>query len=94
MKFRKRPATINAWPVSEVIELLITETPGVPEQIARAYKEGELRLLPNNQIEVTTLEGTHIMALSDYLIEGVEGEFYGCKSGIFHKTYERVEDDE
>ena len=29
----------------------------------------------------------------DYIIKGVNGEFYPCKPDVFAKTYEAVEDD-
>lgn len=37
---------------------------------------------------IPTLEGEHIATEGDYIIRGVEGEFYPCKPGIFEKTYE------
>jgi hypothetical protein len=37
---------------------------------------------------IPTLEGQHIAIEGDYIIKGVEGEFYPCKPGIFEKTYE------
>ena len=37
---------------------------------------------------IPTLEGQHIATEGDYIIRGVEGEFYPCKPEIFHKTYE------
>jgi hypothetical protein len=39
---------------------------------------------------IHTLEGTMMASLGDYIIKGVEGEFYPCKEDIFHKTYEKV----
>ena len=40
---------------------------------------------------IDTLEGGHIVCPGDWIIEGVEGEFYPCKPDIFEKTYEKVE---
>jgi hypothetical protein len=37
---------------------------------------------------IPTLEGQRIATEGDYIIRGVEGEFYPCKPGIFEKTYE------
>ncbi len=37
---------------------------------------------------VHTKEGTMTGLPGDYLIEGVEGELYPCKKGIFEKTYQ------
>ena len=43
---------------------------------------------------IDTLEGGHIVCPGDWIITGVAGEFYPCKSDIFEATYERVTDDE
>lgn len=41
---------------------------------------------------IDTLEGVMIASPGDYIIKGVNGEFYPCKPDIFEKTYERVEE--
>ena len=38
-------------------------------------------------IEIPTLEGIMRASLNDYIIKGVNGEFYPCRSDIFEKTY-------
>ena len=38
-------------------------------------------------ISIPTLEGTMQAALGDWIIKGVNGEFYPCKPDIFEKTY-------
>ena len=43
---------------------------------------------------IPTLEGDHIASAGDYIIRGVNGEFYPCKPDIFWKTYETVGDGE
>lgn len=40
---------------------------------------------------IPTLEGQHIATEGDWIIKGVNGEFYPCKPDIFEKTYENVE---
>ena len=42
-------------------------------------------------IEIDTLEGTMRADLGDFIIKGVQGEFYPCKPDIFKATYEIVE---
>lgn len=37
---------------------------------------------------IPTLEGDHIATEFDYIIKGVNGEFYPCKKDIFLKTYD------
>lgn len=43
-------------------------------------------------IDIPTLEGTMRAEPGDWIIRGVEGEFYPCKPGIFAETYEPVEE--
>ena len=42
--------------------------------------------------QIETLEGIMTASPGDYIIKGIEGEFYPCKPDIFDKTYERVEE--
>nr|DAL54826.1 MAG TPA_asm: PGDYG protein [Caudoviricetes sp.] len=42
-------------------------------------------------IDIETLEGTMRCGKGDYIIRGVNGEFFPCKADIFKKTYEVVE---
>lgn len=41
-------------------------------------------------LSIETLEGTMRADINDYIIKGVNGEFYPCKPDIFEKTYEKV----
>jgi hypothetical protein len=47
--------------------------------------------LPHIAMVIDTLEGTHKANENDWIIKGVNGEFYPCKPDIFEKTYEAVE---
>lgn len=40
---------------------------------------------------IPTLEGPHIASPGDWIIRGVQGEFYPCKPDIFEATYDRVD---
>ncbi len=42
-------------------------------------------------MHIETLEGTMRADPGDWIIRGVEGEFYPCKPDIFAKTYEDAE---
>lgn len=44
-------------------------------------------------IAIDTLEGTMVAGDGDWIIRGVQGEFYPCKDEIFVETYEPVEDE-
>lgn len=37
---------------------------------------------------IDTLEGGHIVCPGDYIITGIQGEYYPCKPDIFAATYE------
>ena len=39
---------------------------------------------------ISTLEGLHWVDVGDYVIKGVQGEFYPCKPDIFEATYEKA----
>ena len=39
---------------------------------------------------IKTLEGEHIATIGDFIIKGINGEFYPCKHGIFKKTYDSI----
>lgn len=43
--------------------------------------------------EIKTLEGTMIAHSGDYIIKGIKGEIYPCKSDIFKITYDLIKED-
>ena len=43
-------------------------------------------------MNIETLEGIMTANPGDYIIKGINGEFYPCKPDIFEKTYEKVEE--
>jgi hypothetical protein len=45
---------------------------------------------PGPVVMIKTLEGTMRADQGDYVIKGVQGEFYPCKPDIFEQTYEAV----
>jgi hypothetical protein len=80
MKYRTKPVEIEAiqWIGSNFVEIdkFIT----VPHEIFPIQ----------NKIIIPTLEGNMEASYGDYIIKGVNGEFYPCKPDIFDKTYEVV----
>lgn len=42
------------------------------------------------ELIIKTLEGEMLASRTDWIIKGVNGEFYPCKPDIFEKTYEAV----
>ena len=45
-----------------------------------------------NSIIIETLEGTMRCDKGDWIVEGIQGEFYPVKSDIFEATYEAVDE--
>ena len=83
--YRKKPVIIEAieWNGNNLKEII-------------NFAGDKLIIDYNNKpgIFIDTLEGSMKVSINDYIIKGVNGEFYPCKPDIFEKTYERVEDKE
>lgn len=47
---------------------------------------------PSVDCSIETLEGVMKANVGDYIIKGVNGEFYPCKQDIFEKTYDKADD--
>lgn len=45
----------------------------------------------DGEVIIPTLEGKMTVSDGDFIIKGVNGEYYPCKPDIFAKTYEPVE---
>ena len=43
-------------------------------------------------IEIKTLEGNMKARIFDYIIKGINGEFYPCKPDVFKNTYDEVKE--
>jgi hypothetical protein len=98
MKYRKLPVEIEAvqlgWDTwGEVCNFI----PAVDFNGGVYLNPETFEILPEGQaseimgLNITTLEGTMLARQGDYIIKGVNGEFYPCKPDIFEKTYEKVE---
>ena len=96
MKYRKKPVVVEAiqWTGLNAIEIMDFVGKhlkyGVDEDMSTAYIAGQGA--PVCYIEIPTLEGDMTVSYGDYIIKGVNGEFYPCKPDIFLKTYEPAED--
>ena len=82
MKYRKKPVVIEAmqWNGKNYLDLCVFAGCDV-------ISAGN-----SDELIVHTLEGNMIASLNDYIIKGVQGEFYPCKPDIFEQTYEVVND--
>ena len=66
--------------------------PGVDYEQVESIREGWSIDPATGALLIATLEGVMSASPGDYIIRGVQGEFYPCKPDIFHATYEHVED--
>lgn len=80
MVYRKKPVVIEA----------IQWTGDNFDELERFTDNSALVKLFNHELFIYTLEGKMHASVEDYIIKGVEGEFYPCKPDIFEKTYEKV----
>ena len=83
MNYTKKPVTIQAWQFTKE-----NYTKGVPH-IFRSKNVSYWSQYGGKVIggEIKTLEGVMEISENDWVICGVNGEFYPCKPDIFEKTY-------
>jgi len=84
-RYRKRPVVIEAirW-------FCLGDLPS----IVKPYNKQGVCEVCGGKLEyhgwIETLEGGHVVCPGDWIVKGVEGEFYPVKPAIFDKTYEEV----
>lgn len=80
-KYRKKPVVVEAiqYVGSNKTEIL---------KFIFSYVDPNTEADP---LTIQTLEGKMNVSINDWVIKGVNGEFYPCKPDIFEKTYEPVE---
>lgn len=84
-RYRKKPVEVEA------LQYLGFEANG--EECERFVGDTfETHLPSTDQLVIRTLEGEITASKGDYIIRGVQGEFYPCKPDIFAATYEPVAD--
>jgi hypothetical protein len=77
-KFRKKPVVIEA----------VQFTP-LSIEACEEFVGGDMGNGPEGYV-IATLEGAMHVSVGDWIIRGVQGEFYPCKPDIFAETYEPV----
>jgi len=88
-RYRKKPVCIEAIQITELNWTEVAE-----------WSEGKLNLSPIKERTetnpqgvcwiVNTLEGITKAVPQDFIIKGVNNEFYPCKPDIFEKVYEPI----
>lgn len=93
MKYRKKPVVIEAmiftYPPHPELMHWMGKSLGLVTKARHptAKAEAEVRTLEDGE----GLRVKHIATENDYIIKGVQGEFYPCKPDIFEMTYEKAE---
>lgn len=90
MKFRKKPAVIESFclgvdPQPNWFTDCVSDN-----TIVIVNDDGRWRGGPDRAF-IQTLEGVMEAKFGDWIIRGIRGEIYPCKSDIFEATYEAVE---
>lgn len=92
MKYRKKPVVIDAIQFVYSDEGIAALREFAGHHIGNVSKARHPDAL--GEAEIGTLEDgktltvKHIATEGDYIIRGVQGEFYACKPDIFKQTYE------
>ena len=96
-RFTKRPVTIEAiqWDgtkesASHILDWMFSWA--IDRGASANYMDSQ-RTGGEPLIAIETLEGTMLASSGDWIIRGVQGEFYPCRDDIFRQTYEAVEDE-
>jgi hypothetical protein len=83
-RYRKKPVVIEAVQYdgsnAEEVAQWIDDCSG---EFSPAHTWGD-------EFRISTLEGELHVSPGDYVIRGVQGEFYPCKPDIFEQTYEHA----
>lgn len=88
-QFRKKPVVIEAvqWHGANVQEILDFGMTGPQPSWGDDFTVNS----EASEVYILTKEGKMTASLNDWIIRGVQGEFYPCKPDIFDATYEPVE---
>lgn len=100
-KFRKKPVDIQAVKLEEsnileVYRFINGENSVDLTNSVASDKWDEFKSIckKNKGIRLKTLESdneTQIASFGDFIIKGIQGEFYPCKPEIFLQTYEEID---
>ena len=95
MEYRKKPVVIEAlrWTgrnLEEVQNFLGGSFVKYEVVCDTAWEVG--KGIPFTEISIKTIDAVAIAINGDYIVKGVQGEFYPCKPDIFEATYESCEE--
>ena len=89
MKYRKKPVVIEAmqWTGDNIQDIMDFMRPEKPRYMAEFSNADEI-------LGIQTLEGEVVAQIGDWVIRGVQGEYYPCKPDIFEATYDPCDESE
>lgn len=95
-QFRKKPVVIEAIQLSKTNwrEVLALNPDKIHWLGNRLRPGGDDAALDCIGVVIDTLEGAMTAQIGDWIIRGINGEFYPCKPDIFVGTYEPVDCDD
>lgn len=82
--YRKKPVVIQAIQFFDQPEELIN----IQEFMGDIDLTIDYKDINDPKLKIETLEGVMNASLGDWIIKGINGEFYPCKPDIFERTYE------
>lgn len=87
--YRKKPVVIDAVQLTDD-----TDWEAVADWCAGTLRNFQDTLggEPETLLTINTLEGDMVARLDDWIIRGVQGEFYPVRGSIFTETYEPAEE--
>ena len=93
-KYRKKPVVIDAIQltgrnVRQVYEW-VHDCVAIKTNIDLHKWDDYVQLVIAKGMKIPTLEGKMVASIGDYIIKGIQGEFYPIKADIFEATYEVV----
>lgn len=92
MRYRKKPVEVEA--------VQVPDGPLTTPELGKAWGKlfgfiepcPEWMIVDGLSVQIHTMEGLMTASPGDWIIRGVQGEFYPCKPDIFELTYEPVEE--
>ncbi len=96
-KFKKKPMIVEAVKLESTPKSIreVLGFKGAPvvtncNAASDAFEGYCNQCIKDGGIKIVTLEGVMLASFGDYVIHGIQGEFYPCKPDIFHQTYDPV----
>lgn len=84
MIVRKKPVEVEAMRFTDIDKDIVFN-------FIRCNHYADFDFNGNPIIVIQTLEGDMTAIIGDWIIKGVNGEFYPCKPDVFEKTYDIVD---